>query len=232
MRSRVRYSEDYADPAAEFYDFDAACGLRPPREAGAVAGMHAYLASLPVDAADSGDFRYRSTDTDVLGWIAERATGRDLASLLSELLWRPMGAGAEAQLLVDSFGAPLADGGLCVTLRDLARFGALQLADGCVGGRTVIPSAWVQATRDGDRASFARSALAGLFPRGAYSRQWWAIDPEAELQLALGIHGQVLYLDRRSAVVCAQLASQPDPVDLPALVTTLAACRAIAGELR
>jgi CubicO group peptidase (beta-lactamase class C family) len=232
MRSRVRYSEDYADPAAEFYDFDAACGLRPARRPGAIAGMHRYLAALPADPADSGDFCYRSTDSDVLGWIAERATGRDLAGLLSELLWRPMGAGADADLLVDPLGAPLADGGMCVTLRDLARFGELQRGDGRVAGRTVVPAAWIAASRDGDRATFARSDLASLFPNGAYSRQWWAIDPDAGLQLALGIHGQMIYIDRPNELVCAQLASQPGPVDGEHLVSALAACRAIARELR
>jgi CubicO group peptidase (beta-lactamase class C family) len=232
MRSRVRYSEDYADPAAEFYDFDAACGLRPVRRPGAVIGMHEYLAALPADQTDSGDFRYRSTDSDVLGWIAERATGCGLASLLSEFLWRPMGAESDADLVTDSLGAPLADGGLCVTLRDLTRFGQMQLEDGFVAGRAVVPAAWVAATRDGDRATFARSALGKLFPNGAYSHQWWAIDPDAGQQIALGIHGQMIYIDSRNQLVCAQLASQPDPLTMQSLVRTLTACRTIARELR
>ncbi|MBS0394810.1 MAG: beta-lactamase family protein, partial [Proteobacteria bacterium] len=231
MRSRVRYSEDYDDPAAEFYDFDAACGLRPARHAGARPGMHAFLASLRADPDDRGDFRYRSTDSDVLGWIAERVGGRPLAQLWSELLWRPMGAEASAELLVDPLGAPLADGGLCATLRDLARFGLLQLEGGAVDGHTVIPAGWVAATRDGDRETFRRSPLAALFPNGAYSRQWWAIDPPAGVQLALGIHGQALYLDVRRRIVCAQFASQPQPVGTAALQTTLAACRAVVAAL-
>lgn len=231
MRSRVRYSEDYADPAAEFFDFDAACGLRPARHPGATIGMHKYLAALPVDAADRGAFHYRSTDTGVLGWIAERATGRALASLLAEFIWRPMGAEADADLLTDPLGAPLADGGLCVTLRDLARFGQMQLDDGFVGGRPVVPAAWVAATRDGDGAAFAGSDLTGLFPNGAYSRQWWAIDADAGLQLAVGIHGQMIYIDRRAALVCAQLASQPEPINAALIVRALAACGAIAREL-
>lgn len=231
MRSSVRYSEDYSDPTAEFYDFDAACGLRPPRGPGAIIGMHRYLAALRADDADSGDFHYRSTDSDVLGWIAERVTGRDLAGLLSEYLWGPLGAEADADLVTDSLGAPLADGGLCVTLRDLARFGQMQLDEGSVGGRAVVPAAWVAATRDGDRATFARTELASLFPNGAYSRQWWAIDPAAGLQLALGIHGQMIYIDRHRALVCAQLASQPDPLSTARLVSALGACRAVARAL-
>jgi len=231
MRSRVRYSEDYSDPAAEFYDFDAACGLRPLRSPGAISGMHRYLAALPADATDSGDFHYRSTDSDVLGWIAERATGRELAGLVSECLWRPLGAEADADLLTDAVGAPLADGGLCVTLRDLARFGQMQLENGFVAGRAVVPAAWVAATRDGDRATFARSDLARLFPNGAYSRQWWAVDPAAGLQLALGIHGQMIYIDSRRELVCAQLASQPEPLSTPRLISALDACGAIARAL-
>lgn len=231
MRSRMRYSEDYADPAAEFFDFDAACGLRPPRHPGAAEGMHAYLAALPADPADPGRFVYRSTDSDVLGWVAERASGTRLEELLRSVLWAPLGAEQDAELLVDAHGAALADGGLCVTLRDLARFAQMHLDDGQHGGRTIVPAAWVQSTRDGDRAAFATSDLGRQFPNGAYSRQWWALDPPRGVQCALGIHGQLIYLDRRAGIACVKLSSQPDPLDAGAFDDTLAVCEAIVRAL-
>jgi CubicO group peptidase (beta-lactamase class C family) len=232
MRSRMRYSEDYSDPNAEFFDFDAACGLRPLRQANSIVGMHTYLAAMKSDPHDSGDFQYRSTDSDVLGWVAERAMGQPLQQLLSECLWRPMGAETNADLMTDAFGAPLADGGLCVTLRDLARFGECQRNYGRVGERSVIPSEWVAATCAGDRGTFAKSHQGSVFQKGAYSRQWWAVDSERGVQMALGIHGQTIYIDRPNRLVCVQLASQPEPFNLEHLLSTLSVCRTLSRELR
>ena len=52
-----------------------------------------------------------------------------------------MGAEFDAEITVDSHGNPMADGGICVTLRDAARFGQLYLRRGQREGKKVVP-AW------------------------------------------------------------------------------------------
>jgi CubicO group peptidase (beta-lactamase class C family) len=231
MRSGVKYSENYADPQAEFFDFDAVCGLRPRERAHPAAGMYEYLATLPKDPQDPGDFAYRSTDSDVLGWVAERATGHALERLLAKELWEPLGTEQDADLLVDRLGAPLADGGVCATLRDLARFALMQLQGGALNGRQIVPESWVDASTTGDRAAYARNGYIQLFPRGAYARQWWIADTERKVRLALGIHGQMIHLDPNLELACVALGSAPDPVNPRTLASMLRVCAAVAAAL-
>ena len=89
-----------------------------------------YIAQMQNDGEHGGDFEYRSILTDMLGWCMERATGRALAELFSDEVWAPMGAAQDADFMVGPAGFPLADGGFCVTLQDLARFGQMYLQGG------------------------------------------------------------------------------------------------------
>ncbi len=83
-------------------------------------------------------FHYVSTNTDVLGWVYEKACGKPYAQILSEYIWAPMGAEDDAYITLDTHGAARAAGGICATVRDLARFGEMirnrGLANGTPGG--------------------------------------------------------------------------------------------------
>ena len=64
---------------------------------GPLARLHAYgigrvMGDLQVDEAARGTFRYQSANTALLGLALERAYGRPLPDLLSDLIWRPAGA--------------------------------------------------------------------------------------------------------------------------------------------
>ena len=233
MRSGMKYSEDYNDPNSEFALFDEVCGFRPrpqvhPHPA---RGVYEYLAMLEGDPRDPGDFSYRSTDTDVLGWVAERATGVPLERLLETELWVPLGTEEDADFLVDPIGSPIADGGLCTTLRDLGRFAQMQLDWGALDGRQIVPERWVAACCVGDRDAYARNGRTALFPRGAYARKWWVADTERKIRLALGIHGQLIYLDPNLELACVKLSSAPAATDLEMLDLTVRACAAIGSTL-
>jgi CubicO group peptidase (beta-lactamase class C family) len=227
MRSGMKYSEDYTDPDSEFALFDEACGFRPRMTSHAPQGVYDYLATLKGDPHDPGDFSYRSTDSDVLGWIAERTTGMPLERLLETELWVPLATEEDADLIVDPVGSPIADGGFCTTLRDLGRFAQMQLDGGALNGRQIVPESWVAACCVGDRAAFARKGFTALFPRGAYARQWWIADSERKLRLALGIHGQMIYLDPLSELACVKLSSAPAATDFDLIDATVRACAAI-----
>jgi CubicO group peptidase (beta-lactamase class C family) len=78
-----------------------------------------------------------------MGWVLERASGRRYADLVSELLWKPMGAGNSAYITVDRLGAPRCAGGFCATARDLVRLGLLIAEGGSYAGKEIIPSWWI-----------------------------------------------------------------------------------------
>jgi CubicO group peptidase (beta-lactamase class C family) len=92
MRSGVRFSEEYTNPVAEIRELDRWIGWSERTGAGGPHGLYPYLLTLQADAPHGGELHYRSAETDVLGWVCERASGSEMAQLLSSLVWQPMGA--------------------------------------------------------------------------------------------------------------------------------------------
>jgi CubicO group peptidase (beta-lactamase class C family) len=228
MRIGVRYSEDYADPAAGIAQFVRAGGLVPraPAESGPV-GFLAFLRTLQPDGPHGQDFFYKTVNTDVLAWILARATGRRLPELLAERLWQPLGCEEDAALIVDPLGTAFAGGGLNATLRDLARFGEAMRRGGRLGDRQVVPEAVVRditaaGACDALRAAFRRSGPPTL-PGGAYRSMWWVLNNAHGAFAARGVHGQAIYVDPAAEMVVARFGSHPlaanvhfDPTSLPA----------------
>jgi len=132
MRSGVRFLEEYANPDSDIRRLDEWVGWQPGQ--GEPRGLHRFLATLQAEAPHGERFLYRSAESDVLGWVCERAAGRPMAELISELIWAPMGAEHDAILLHDGLGAAVHDGGLCATARDVARFGQMLLDGGLAVG--------------------------------------------------------------------------------------------------
>ena len=157
--------------------------------------------------------RYCSAGTDVLGWVVERVTGRNYAVALSEGLWARLGAERDAFVSVDPAGFAAANGGVCASLRDLARFGRLVLDGGRnASGEQVVPEAWLaDLRRGGDRAMPA--ALGAPHPSGGYRSQWWLTGDDHGSFYAAGIYGQYLWLDPTADVAIAKLSSLPRPDD-------------------
>ena len=153
-----------ARPCASCSTCAAACAsarttpTRRPRSGGSTAGSWGRRAGpagsrtvstrssrrCASEAPHGSRFLYRSSETDALGWACERAGGARMADLLSELVWAPMGAERDAEIICDGLGTAVHDGGLAATARDLLRFGQLLLDGGVVpdgegGTRTVVP---------------------------------------------------------------------------------------------
>ncbi|MDP0919119.1 serine hydrolase, partial [Klebsiella pneumoniae] len=88
-------------------------------------------------------FHYRTANTDALGWVLARASGKPVAQLLSERIWKKLWAEQDAYMTVDSTGTPFAGGGLNLGLRDLARFGEMIRNQGQYNGQQIVPKAAV-----------------------------------------------------------------------------------------
>jgi CubicO group peptidase (beta-lactamase class C family) len=123
-----------------------------------------------------------------------------------------MGAESDALATVDDEGFVLASGGVCVTLRDLARFGRLIL-DGGVGpsGEQVVPTAWIDDVRHAVVEGVDLSALG--IPGGGYRDQFWRSGDEHGCVFGVGIYGQFVWMNPQTDVVVAKLSSLPDADD-------------------
>ena len=62
-----------------------------------------------------------SIETDILSLIIEAATDKPLAEYIEGQVWWKMGAEKDAGFATDGAGFPLAQGGLSMTLPDVAR---------------------------------------------------------------------------------------------------------------
>jgi CubicO group peptidase (beta-lactamase class C family) len=143
------FSEDYADPRATVFLQEAAMGWRLPGP-----GQPEITNREFVRGIRSGDVtnrtglvQYKSANTDVLGEIAERITGRSLRSLLIDVV---EAAGTEGVFHIgtDRAGTPIVNGGACLTARDLARYGLLFVRGGMgVNGQPVGSRAFIETTR-------------------------------------------------------------------------------------
>jgi len=234
MRTGVAFRETYLEPDSEVRVMERSMGWRPSDE-GDPTGMYEYMTTLGTDGPHGGDFTYRSADTDMLGWVVERASGRRMADLVTELLWLPIGAEHDAHITCDPVGSAIHDGGLSTTARDLARFGQLLLDDGFVGGEEVVPAAWLADARHPPpavRQAFANTDNEEVLTGGWYRNQFWFVPvPDGEALVCLGIHGQMVYVNRGTRTVGAKLSSWPDPQNSSYLIDTLRAFGAIGVAL-
>ena len=183
--------------------------------------LHSYLCTIKHAGEHGGVFRYVSINTDMLGWVCERAGGGTYADLVSEHLWVPMGAEADADITLDRAGGARAAGGLCVTARDLARVGQLVIEDGA----GAVPAEFVRDLREGGQPDPGPD-LAG-FDGWAYRSSWYQPRWEPGLACAIGIYGQSLYVDPERKVVVAKQSSQAEASDVHVELHAARAAQAI-----
>jgi CubicO group peptidase (beta-lactamase class C family) len=233
MRVGLDFAEDYYVSAGTMIQYRVATGWNPRVPQTPVSGLHDFLLGLVNDRPHGGAFQYTSPNSDLLGWVLERCTGRSLAELMSDLLWIPMGAEFDANITVDGVGGSRAAGGISMSLRDLARLGQTVLENGMARGNQVLPDAWVRdTTRGGDQAAWAAGNFAHLLPQGCYRNQWYQYGDELDAYCAIGIHGQFVYVAPASGTVIAHFASHPEPFNEGVECTLLDAFQGLARSFR
>lgn len=232
MTTALDYSEDYADPTAEVWAHAQAGNPLPkPKD---YVGPRSYFEFLQT-ARQRGEhgqaFGYKTVNTDVLGWVIARATGRNVAQLLSERIWSRLGSEQDAYFTVDSIGTPFAGGGLNAGLRDMARFGEMLRNNGRYNGEQIVPEAVLKTIRQGgDKQAFAQAGYSQL--KGwSYRAMWWVTHNPDGAFMARGVHGQSIYIDPAAEMVIVRFASHPIAANAANDAVTLPAYEAMARYL-
>jgi CubicO group peptidase (beta-lactamase class C family) len=235
MRSGIAFSEDYLDPDAEVRVLEQLIGWAPRRIPNIPATLREFFLTLRQGRPHGGPFDYRSCETDILGWVCESAARQRFPQLMSELVWSRLGVDFDANIGVDSEGTGMFDGTISAALCDLARFGVMIAQDGTsLNNHQVVPSAWIDDSFSGgpdSRQAFAASPNDNRMPGGMYRNQFWFPWPDRQVLLCLGIHGQMIYVDRATGLVAVKLSSWPTPQDPWKLFSTMAAFDAINTEM-
>ncbi|WP_439185447.1 serine hydrolase domain-containing protein [Carboxylicivirga taeanensis] len=225
MTTAIQFSEDYANPKAEIWLFGKA-GNPFPKEAG-YAGPNNYfdyLKTVQKDGQHGQVFAYKTVNTDVMGWIISRVTGKSIPVLLSERIWQPLGTRYDGYYQVDGAGIAFAGGGFSGNLRDLALFGEMIRNRGYFNGQQVLPASVVDnIMRGGERSAFDQSLYHKQHKGWSYRDMWWVTHNRNGAFAARGVHGQTIYIDPAAEMVIVRFASHPvagnaanDPYSLPA----------------
>ncbi|MEW7289326.1 serine hydrolase domain-containing protein [Aquimarina sp. 2304DJ70-9] len=130
MSSGLNWEESYKSPfsitAKAYYDTD----------------IREVLLGLEVVEEPGKEFKYLSGNTQLLGMVIEKATGKSLSEYLSESFWKPMGMEQEAIWQLDSEDSGMEKAYCCVAsnARDFARFGVLFKNKGVFAGKQILPA--------------------------------------------------------------------------------------------
>ena len=217
MRAGVLFDEDYLATEGPIVDYRFSANWNPvpnDRDAGDLRSFMSLLTES--DGQHSGRFHYVSPNTDLLAWVFERASGIRYADLVTERLWKPLGAEAPGYITVDRIGGARAAGGKCLLARDLARVGMMMANGGQRDGVQVVPVSWLEdIVNNGDpQAWIDGDFYDDMGRRNMHYRSKWYIQREAEPMIyGIGIHGQFLFVDPAKKLSVAWFASQNSPLD-------------------
>ena len=187
MASGVQWNEDYADPKS-----DIATAPWGTLE------LYEFLRDKPRASRPGVIFNYNTAETNLAGTLLRSAVGNNLATYLSEKIWRPFGMESEASWnLTEPGGGEF--GGCCInaTLRDYGRIGLFALANGRLAdGTEVLPPHWIKESTTPSRGY------------EGYGYFWWLA--RDGVFSARGIFGQGIYINREEDVVVALHSARPD----------------------
>ena len=153
------------------------------------------------DVPQGQRFHYASIETEILGRVLLRATGKTVSALTEEWLWQPMGAQDQAHWLTSTTdGAEGVAGSFNASLRDYGRFGMLLANDGSRDGVEIIPREYVLDATDVKRQP------PGFQPRVAtsylgYGYQVWLLPNKTRTFALQGIHGQSVLVQPATQIV-------------------------------
>ena len=227
MSSGASWNEDYGDPESDINRFGRVFALG--------GSMNEFAATLVPDLPPGTYNRYNSTDTQVLGMLLTKVTGRSVNDYMIEMLWHPMGAENVGYWLTDAEGMEMAFGGLNITARDYAKLGEMYRMGGALNGQQIVPADWVHASITPD----APHLIPGDNPQSdwpiGYGQQWWIPEGDVGEFMAIGVYNQFIYVAPESNAVIVKLSANsaygtPADPDASSEFESLELFRAIAAQ--
>jgi len=233
MTTGVQYSENFADPAAGIFQYLIASGLVPtPAGYPGPKTVTEFLKTVKKQGEHGTAFQYKTVDTEVIGWLLQRVTGKRYADLLSQQIWSRIGAQEDGYVWTDSIGSQITSVGVSATLGDLARLGEMMRLDGRYNGQQVLSAATIAELRKG--ADPDKFKAAGMAAREGYSyhNQWWIAHDADRTYEAKGLNGQHIHINPTAELVVVKLSSHPVPNTVFTHTLDRNAFAAIAAALR
>jgi CubicO group peptidase (beta-lactamase class C family) len=200
MTSGIKANESYYNP------FGQAAHLYYGRN------MRAYIKRLKIDYEPGTQFAYRSINTQLLGLIVERATGKQLTAYLNDRIWSKLGPEYEASWSIDKIDNGLEKTFCCLNAkaRDFAKFGRLYLNKGMWNDEQILPTSWIEASTRPEKAEGSVYY---------YKYQWWMTRLGYE---ANGLHGQYIFVCPEKNLIVVRLGKREGDIAWDAVFDRLA----------
>jgi CubicO group peptidase (beta-lactamase class C family) len=201
MSSGARWNEDYHDPGSDIFRLTGAA-----MGAGTFDG---FVAGMVPESEPGTVCRYNSGDTQALGALVARATGRPVADYMAEKLCAPLGIGSPSHWIVAPDGTELFFAGLTMVARDYAALGELYRNGGRWQGRQIVPAGWVRdsVTVGAPHLAAGRPLIGGQPFDLGYGYQWWIPAGERGEFSAIGVYNQFVYVDPAAATTIVKLSA-------------------------
>ena len=178
-------------------------------------GAHHYYYGKNIERALSksrygykpdSNFRYDNANTQMLGMVVEKATGKSLAQYLEEKIWKPIGAEYDLTWSVDSRKNNQIKAFCCMNgrLRDFAKFGRLYLNKGNWNGKQLVPEDWVRLSAMQDPVEYSASR---------YKMHWWLGNREYNTFYANGLYNQYIWVYPKKNIVICRFAEKNNETD-------------------
>lgn len=193
MTSGVQWNEDYADPKSDVALFN---GTKP---VDGVDPIIVYMKTLKNEAEPGTRWQYNTGETNLIGVLVAKATGKTISEYLSKKVWAPYGMSQDGEWLLNEGGKEI--GGCCIsaTVRDYALFGQFAMNGGMIEGESIVPDGWFS-------KAGTKQADIGVPGRG-YGYQWWTFDDGSFA--GQGIFGQGIFIDPARKLVIASNGNWP-----------------------
>ena len=248
MSTALGYLESYTDTASFFYKYYGGAsrffyvpGADTVTTKNQILGTYDFLTKMATannDMQPGFKFEYNSSNVDVISWIMSRITEQPYQEFIHQNIWSKLGAEHDAFITTDRAYTAMATGGMNTTLRDAALFATMILNRGNIDGKQIIPAKWVDEPLQINEADRERMKRNDIYPKAglpwiAYKNFWWVIDNVKGEYCALGIHGQVMYINRAAKLVIVYFSSQPEASSAASknFLPKLNACREISKKL-
>ena len=234
MSVSSNFVEDYLATSGIFIDYRQSTGWNP-QDIRKLSDLKSFLFTLKRGKGYHGQkFEYHSTNSDMLGLIIEKLTGKKYGDLFYERLLEPLEAQDEAYISVDRVGTPRAAGGICISANDLIKICEMVR---CFGkneaGDQVFPESWIKDILLGaSDKEFLLDGHSDIFPEGLYRSKWYRPYRNRSLLFGLGIHGQWTWIDFDNELSIVCLSSDPKPIMKNNLVLMEKAFNEITEQLK
>ena len=211
MTVNIKFDEAYNDPSSDAYKFARASHfVEIPNLPTEFDNVLDYFKTVKKGKNHDELFHYVSLNTEVIGMIISKVTGKQPSVVMSEKVWSKMGAEQDGFVVRDPNGYEMVSAAINSNLRDAGRLGQLMLNDGYHNGQQIVPKSVVQTIKKGGNIEkFKDSKRGKLFKNYSYINQWWHTDKAAFF--AKGLFGQWIYIDPVTETVIVKFTTSDIP---------------------